>query len=90
MNNEVDQQSRHLPEDPVYESRQFVHDCSDCQFLGRHGAADLYFCSQGGHMATVIARYGHGGHQYVSGIALIDQEPWLKEAFNRAKARGYL
>lgn len=74
-----------MPTEPRYQ-----HDCSSgCTFLGQYGAADLYFCTQGGNLPTVIARYSSTGADYVSGMALM-QSPDLIEARTRAMARGLL
>jgi hypothetical protein len=74
--------------DAPYEGPQFVHDCSNCRFLGRFGPVDLYHCMQGGRMPTVIARYGHGGHQYISGMEGAEVDPDLAEAKRRAAEKG--
>lgn len=60
----------------------YEHDCTDCVFLGRFAEHDLYWCSQGGFMPTIIARYGDDGPEYAStgyglplGGAVIYAEP---------------
>ena len=84
----------------------FVHDCSKCTFLGRvtqerpaeehkgiealrWAAWDLYFCPQHG-LPTVIARFGHAGPDYVSGLAAADAIPVLGEARRRAQRKGLI
>lgn len=41
-----------------------------------------------GGLPTVIARYGHAGPEYTSGMALADVDPLLGEARRRAVERG--
>lgn len=70
----------------------YIHDCDECHFLGTFvgedfDMADLYVCNYQG-MITVIARRSSYGPDYVSGLAFIDSEPSLGEAFKRADARG--
>lgn len=82
----------------------FDHDCTACVFLGRTARErsetfhrgiealrwqlfDLYYCKQHG-LPTVIARFGHGGDQYVSGLGLAALDPVLAEALNRADEKG--
>lgn len=84
----------------------FDHDCTKCVFLGRcaqerpeeehKGIAalrfvgwDLYFCPQHG-LPTVIARFGHQGPDYVSGLAAGDAIPVLGEARRRAQRKGLI
>lgn len=72
---------------------QFVHDHDDCVYLGAHRVghgqvADLYFCEQGGMLATVIARFSSEPSNYTSGMALADFDPYLAEARKRSIARG--
>jgi hypothetical protein len=48
------------------------HDCDQCKFLGTYNEHDLYYCKQGtpsGGMPTLLARYGGGDGQYLSGMA---------------------
>ena len=80
------------------EKPQFDHDCKDCTFLGRHegqsafggssGKYDLYFCPQYGMSHTVIARFGNGGPDYLSGLLASYYEPVLAEARRRAQKIG--
>lgn len=81
---------------------QFTHDCDACRFLGRFriddkswapADYDLYYCSPslgGCSFATVIARYGNGGSEYTSGMAIADMgiDPRLLEAKRRAVEQG--
>ena len=69
---------------------RFKHDCNNCKPLGEHGAADLYFCNQGGVELTVIARYGNEGADYTSGLCAAPYIPDLAEAKRRAIAYGLL
>lgn len=73
---------------PLYE-----HDCDRCQSLGEHRvgdvAADLYFCTQGGNIHTVVARYSDDGPDYSSGLEFM-HNPFLREAETRARAQGFL
>lgn len=46
--------------------KRFKHDCDICVFLGQFNEYDLYFCDAG--FATVIARYGDDGPEYMSGM----------------------
>lgn len=70
---------------------RYKHDCSSCIPLGRKGRADLYFCGEfNGCHATVIARWGHRGPNYSSGLSAVDQIPELAEAEKRAIERGLL
>lgn len=68
-------------------SRRYPHDCSQCVFLGLYQEYDLYYCPQIG-LPTVLARYGHEGHEYYSGLGLSMQP--LIEAQSRAIDRGLL
>jgi hypothetical protein len=80
----------------------FRHDCSSCTYLGLYYLDpdddtsaridyDLYFCpvqAIGG--STVIARFGDDGRDYLSGLAIADNVPALREAKRRARERGLL
>jgi len=75
-------------------SPKWQHDCERCTYLGAtpdiDGAQlDLYICAQQ-KIPTVIARYGHEGHQYFSGIQVAENDPHLFEAKRRAIAKGLL
>ncbi len=48
--------------------KKFVHDCDGCVFLGANDIYDFYFCPDGG--PTVVARFGSGGQQYLSGLEI--------------------
>lgn len=68
---------------PIYK-----HDCNNCQFLGyfeheHYGTVDLYFCN---HTPTVVARYGHDGWEYMSGM--IFANPDGNAALYEAKLRA--
>ena len=45
---------------------KFKHDSDCCQFLGTLDDVDMYFCRE--DHATVIARFGDDGPDYVSGV----------------------
>lgn len=47
--------------------KKFKHDCDICEFLGHYEGYDLYFCAKRPG-ATVIARFDHGGGDYLSGL----------------------
>ena len=83
----------------------YEHDCDKCIYLGPYRGScengynsiyDLYFADHGGFSSvmysgvTVIARYGDGGPDYVSGLTLIDQHEGLKEAKHRAELLGLI
>ena len=70
---------------PLYE-----HDCKDCIFLGTFENADLYFCTQGNTIKTIIARFGNEGPSYISGLTFKDDNLYLKEAYKRSRAKGLL
>jgi hypothetical protein len=63
----------------------FKHDCSSCKFLGTYKDRDLYVCH-----TTLVARFGNGGHEYESGIALIPHNLWIAEAARLAEERGLI
>jgi hypothetical protein len=68
---------------------RYQHDCDKCHFLGQDAENDLYFCPRGG-IPTVVARFGDGDDDFVSGYnqaALL--EP-LAEAKRRAVTAGLL
>lgn len=68
----------------------YEHDCDHCTYLGQSdGANDLYWCFQGGR-PTVIARWGSGGPQYISGVRVAEfvHCPALQEAERRAAELG--
>jgi hypothetical protein len=81
----------------------FDHDCSNCQYLGRYTVSqyycdftngtkdvDLYFCTQGGMLNTVVARFGNEGSDYISGLYCSDNNVILSEAKERAVKLGLL
>lgn len=73
---------------------KFTHACDECRFLGsltedsRH--YDLYFCEQNrsNQHATVIARFGSDGLEYVSGWP--SAHPALQLAHGLAQARALM
>lgn len=79
---------------------RYQHDCSSCIYLGYVTVPntdntktlvgyDLYTCPQAG-IATVIARYGSDGENYVSGFVMAKLYPALKIAIERALNLGLL
>lgn len=61
----------------------YAHDCGFCRYLGHYRAHDLYFCkAQEAHygMATVLARWGNDGPEYISGLAIAPLDPILCHA----------
>ncbi len=76
------------------EKPRFVHDCERCEFLGSENSRDLYFCTQGRELPTVIARFGDDGPDYSSGLPFaVEGEfgiPELLEAKKRAIAKGFI
>lgn len=48
----------------------FQHDCTNCTYLGQFREYDLYHCTQGGVMPTLIGRWGNEGAEYTSGPTL--------------------
>lgn len=71
------------------------HDCEECHYLGREYYQtpegefvrfDLYYCRR--MVPTVMGRYGQEGPDYVSGMALADHHPALREARKRARDLG--
>lgn len=71
-------------------SPRYAHDCDKCNFLETSDEFDLYFCPQGGHRPTVIARYGDDGPDYKSGIQGADFDPHLGRAKRLSQERGLL
>ena len=72
---------------------KYEHDCDACKFLGTYThndhIHDLYFC--GTHEdGTVIARFGHDGPEYRSGMPFAERgtQPY-KDAKDRAVAKGF-
>lgn len=67
----------------------FTHDCENCTYLGTMGSHDLYHCSQGGMLPTVIERFGNLEESYNSGMAFAELgiEPYVT-ARNLAILRG--
>lgn len=47
---------------------RYTHDCECCKFLGTHGDLDLYWCSQGGLVPTLLGRFGNDGNSYLSSL----------------------
>lgn len=78
---------------PFPTAPEYVHDCADCTYLGRHYSdrqriSDLYVCK--GLMPTVIARFSDEGSDYTSGLCFVGGVGELTEAHRRAVARGLL
>lgn len=48
------------------EAHLFTHACGKCEFLGSFMDHDLYAC-RSPHSVSLLARYGDGGHEYISG-----------------------
>lgn len=70
---------------------RYEHDCDQCVFLGEYDKYDLYHCSQGNTIDTVIARYGNDGPDYSSGLAgAYAGIEHLAEALRLAKAQGFI
>ena len=70
---------------------RFAHDCDMCRFLGtfltHEGVdTDLYYCPNG--QATVVARFGNSGPEYISGMD--SGHSALLEARKRARALQYI
>ena len=78
----------------TYPTPRHEHDCSGCTYLGHHddqtGQYDLYFCTQGGNIPTVIARFGSDGPDYQSGLEFgkFGIIPSLTTAYQRAVEKG--
>lgn len=85
-------------EKPLYH-----HVCETCQYLGRYTVSqyywdmtngtkdvDLYFCTQGGMLNTVVARFGDEDFDYISGLYCCDTNVILTEAKERAVKLGLL
>lgn len=73
---------------------RYKHDCEGCVYLStwddeHEETYDLYYCNQGS-LPTVIARFGHDGPDYVSGIFFAPQVPALAEAKKLAQKKGLL
>lgn len=73
---------------------KWQHDCQYCTYLGAtpdiDGAQlDLYVCARQ-RILTVLARYGHEGHQYFSGMGVAEGDLHLAEAKRRAQEKGLL
>jgi hypothetical protein len=90
MSDEQDETPESVPDpEPIYR-----HNCSRCQFLGsaefEDRVYDLYYCRQGHLFPTVIARGSSDSHDYTSGMALAAIDPVLREAYERAKDKGFI
>lgn len=71
---------------------RFTHDCDQCKYLGQIQddiSYDLYYCPQGGHHPTVLARFGNEGPDYKSGAFRGTRDVVLAEAMSRAEQKGY-
>jgi hypothetical protein len=51
------------------ETPLFKHDCENCVFLGSYKNKDLYSCSQGNEINTVIFRNSSNDFDYASGLS---------------------
>lgn len=69
------------------ESPKFMHDCSQCVFLGHFQKHDLYYCPD---EKTLTARFDHDDTDCLIALAEATSAPILGEAFKRAKERGLL
>jgi hypothetical protein len=80
---------------------EFLHDCDTCVYLGKYVTEgehfDLYYHPErrGSNMATIIARFGNEGAEYLSGLesgrsSNIPETYPLREAYRRAVARGLI
>ena len=69
---------------------RYQHDCQECVYLGEHEAYDLYYCNGTRSGRTVIARYGDGEDEYMSGIEIAKKYPdsALRIALDLATDRG--
>ena len=74
--------------EPIFKNSPDV--CPNCTFLGSFQGEDLYFCSQGGHLPTVMAIQSEEPGDYVSGIYSKDAIPSLGAAYLIAKERGLI
>ncbi|MDD4081832.1 MAG: hypothetical protein PHD05_00460 [Sphaerochaetaceae bacterium] len=54
---------------------RYIHDCSNCTFLGTFEEYDLYVCSYNNKIIkTVVGRFSSDGPDYISGVGFaIDQ-----------------
>ena len=50
----------------MHMSVRYMHDCDKCHFLGVLQDHDIYTCHD-----TIVARYGDGGPDYVSGDNMV-------------------
>ena len=69
---------------------RYQHNCQQCVYLGERGVYDLYYCNRNGPGRTVIARYGDGEDDYISGIEIAKKYPnsALRVALDLAIDRG--
>ena len=69
---------------------RYQHDCQECVFLGEREEYDLYYCNGTGSGRTIIARYGDGEGDYISGIEIAKKYPdsALRIALDFAIDRG--
>lgn len=76
------------------QKHRYSHDCNSCIFLGQYEEYDLYFCGKKGGKtimeATLIARSGSDGPDYISGLIFRNSIPAIGEAFVRACDAGLL
>lgn len=76
------------PPGQVDASGHFKHDCDCCVYLGAFDEHDLYYCTQGGLIPTIIARFGDKGPHYISGMSFVDVNKHITEGFKRATSLG--
>ena len=69
---------------------RYKHDCKICKSLGEFEKYDLYFCTETSGSKTVVARFSNRPEDYISGLAIVNDNPPLAEAKKRAIEKGYL
>lgn len=68
---------------------RYRHDHDDCTWLGRQGNEDVYYCTQGGVMPTIIFRWGELPEDYNSGWYLRnDLAPKLAAKLREVRGRS--
>ena len=75
----------------------FKHDCKSCQFLAtisvtgidippkKNCTYDLYYCPSSRGFPTIVARYGDGGSEYISGTDFATVHPVIAFGLIAAK-----
>lgn len=75
---------------------RFEHDCNHCIFLGSFCEEgyndDLYFCTQGGSLPTLIARHSSDDPDYTSGwnLGQMAAEKKVVRYWGEQKSRIYI